>query len=460
VKGKILIVDDDREMCEMLELGLKQHGFEIRWTTAADEALRLFNSESFDTILTDIQMPGLSGTELCRRVAENRPDIPVIVITAFGSFDTAVAALRAGAYDFVSKPIDVDTIAFTLERAVKHRMLLEQVNRLTRTVEESQRLDELIGSSESMQKVYSMMRQVSGLDSSVLITGESGTGKELVAQALHKRSPRKDGPFIPVNCAAMPETLLENELFGHTSGAYTSARGPREGLFVKANSGSIFLDEIADMPLALQPKILRAIEERKVRPVGSNAEKSFDVRLITATNRDLESAVEEGLFREDLYYRVNVIQIDLPPLRARGNDVLLLAQEFLRRFAAAAGKHVQSISVPAAERLLAYSWPGNVRELRNCIERAVALTQHDKIVVTDLPEKVQTYSGSRLVVDTSNPSELITMEEVEHRYIAHVLQAVGGNKTHAAQVLGFDRKTLYRKLERYRIETDTPEASP
>src|SRR5262249_31451078 len=298
-------------------------------------------------------------------------------------------------------------------------------------------------------------RRVSESDTSVLITGESGTGKEVVARALHQRSRRAGGPFVAINCAAMPETLLESELFGHEKGAFTDAKAKTLGLFVRASGGTLFLDEIGDMPLGLQPKLLRALQERKVRPVGGGGEVSFDARVIAATHRDLETAVDEKRFREDLYYRINVIHVPLPPLRARGNDVLILAQQFLHQFAAQSGKNVDGLSTAAAERLLSYHWPGNVRELSNSIERAVALTQFDRLQVEDLPEKVRDYRPSHIIVASEDASDLVSMEEVERRYVLRVLQAVGGNKTMAAQILGFDRKTLYRKLERYGVSAET-----
>jgi two-component system, NtrC family, response regulator AtoC len=283
----------------------------------------------------------------------------------------------------------------------------------------------------------------------VLVTGETGTGKELVARALHDRGPRKAGPFVGLNCAAVPEPLLEAELFGHVRGAFTDASRARAGLFTRANGGTLFLDEIGELPLALQPKLLRALQERKVRPVGSDDEVPFDARVMTATNRDLESAVDENRFREDLFFRINVIHVGLPPLRARGGDVLLLAQHFVDRYAGQAGKAVSGISAAAAERLLAYAWPGNVRELENCIERAIALTEFEKIAVDDLPEKIRNYRRSHVLVASDDPTELVPLEEVERRYILRVMEAVGGNKTEAAQVLGVGRRTLYRKLEQY-----------
>ena len=287
------------------------------------------------------------------------------------------------------------------------------------------------------------------------MSGESGTGKELVARALHRRSKRSAGPFVAINCAAMPEQLLESELFGHTKGAFTDARSARPGLFVQAKGGTIFLDEIGDMPVGLQPKLLRALQERTVRPVGGDTETPIDVRVVAASNRDLETAIEERKFREDLYYRINVIHVELPPLRARGADVILLATHYLQHFAVQSQKDVRSLDSEAAEKLSAYAWPGNVRELANCMERAVALTRNESIGIADLPEKIRSYRTSHVLVAATDPTELVPMEEVEKRYILRVLEAVGGNKTLAAQVLGLDRKTLYRKLDRYGSERGT-----
>jgi two-component system response regulator HydG len=291
-----------------------------------------------------------------------------------------------------------------------------------------------------------------------LITGESGTGKEVVARALHRSGRRKDGPLVAVNCAAMPEPLLESELFGHTKGAFTDARTPRVGLFAQADGGTLFLDEIGDMPIGLQPKLLRALEERKVRPVGSSTEIAVDVRLVCATNRDLETAIEERRFREDLFFRINVIHVELPALRSRGGDVLLLAQHFVREYAARFEKKVGGITPQAAERLQTYAWPGNVRELRNCIERAVALTRYEDLTVDDLPEKIRDYRASHIVVAANDPSELVPLEEVEKRYVLRVLEAVGGNKALAARILKVDRRTLYRKLEVYGVDATAKRA--
>ncbi len=446
---RVLIIDDERGVCELLAAGLSKRGFAAIWRTSGDAALEVLAAEDFDVVVTDIHMKGLDGLALCERIVQSRPDLPVIVITAFGSLDTATAAIRAGAYDFITKPFELDALRIALDRAVRHRALRDEVKRLQRAAAGDPRFDEILGASTPMRKVYDLLDRIADLDTSLLITGESGTGKELVARALHARSARRDGPFVAVNCAAVPEALLESELFGHAKGAFTDSRGARTGLFLSAAGGTLLLDEIGDLPLGLQPKLLRALQERVVRPVGSDAEVPFDVRLVAATNRDLEAAVEERRFREDLYYRVNVVHVELPPLRSRGNDVLLLAQRFVERFAASTGRRVTGLSPGAAERLMSYPWPGNVRELQNCVERAVALARFEVIAADDLPDKVRNHERRHVVVATDDPAELMPMEQVERRYIARVLEAVGGNKTVAAQVLGFDRATLYRKLARY-----------
>jgi len=456
-RGRILIVDDDRSMCEMLDEALSGGGFQAVVKTAAQDAFRLLDSEDFDAVVTDLNMRGMNGIELCERVSANRPDVPVIVITGFGSLETAIGAIRAGAYDFIVKPFEIEALFVAIDRAVRFHTLQEEVKRLREEAAGARQFEEIVGDSDPMRCLYEMMASVGASDSSVLIVGETGTGKELVARALHRGSPRSSGPFVAINCAAMPEALLESELFGHVRGAFTDAKSSRTGLLVRASGGTLLLDEIGDMSLGLQPKLLRALEERRVRPVGSDTEVSFDVRIIAATHRDIDAAVKAGQFREDLFFRLNVILMELPPLRARGNDILLLAQHFIRHFAGRSGKKVLGLSSGAAEKLFSYSWPGNVRELQNCIERAVALTRYEQLTVEDLPEKIRNYSRARvpLVSDAlldDHPSELLPMEEIEKRYILRVLEAVGSNKTMAAQILGFDRKTLYRKLERYAIE--------
>jgi len=446
---RVLVVDDDRTLCEALAEGLGSRGFEVAWRTSADEALPLATSEDFDVVLTDLNMRGTGGLELCQRIVASRPDLPVLLLTGFGSFDTAVAAIRAGAYDFISKPVKLDVLALALQRAAQHRALREEVKRLRSEVGSGGHLPPLVGESAAMRKVYDLIARVAESDASALVTGESGTGKEVVARALHSRSRRKDGPFVAINCSAVPESLIESELFGHVRGAFTDAKESRVGLFKQADGGTLFLDEIGDMPRALQPKLLRALQERTVRPVGGQNEIPVDVRIVAATNRDLESAIEEGRFREDLYFRINVVNIALPPLRARSGDVLLLAQHFLVQYAQRTGKAVKGIAAAAAEKLVGYSWPGNVRELQNCIERAVTLARFEEITVEDLTDKIVDYRPHYLVVGGDDPSELAPLEEVERRYVLRVLDAVSGNKSVAARILGIERKTLYRKLERY-----------
>ena len=449
MSAQVLLVDDDRMLCETLEIGLRKRGHPTSWRTTANDALKALEEAPFDVVVTDLNMREMSGLELCERVVQNRPDVPVIVLTAFGSLDSAIAAIRVGAYDFISKPVELDVLAIAVERAASHHRLREEVKRLRLQIAEPAHDDELVSASVAMQRACDLISRVASSEATVLVTGESGTGKEVVARAIHKQSARAAGPFVAINCAAVPEQLLESELFGHARGAFTDAKETQAGLFVQARGGTLFLDEIGDMPLGLQPKLLRAIQERAVRPLGGKAEIPIDVRIVAATNRDLESAIEEKRFREDLYYRLNVVQIPLPPLRARGGDILPLALRFVTKFAEAAKKNVTGFSNEVAAKLVAYAWPGNVRELQNSMERAVALTRFQDICVDDLPEKIRDYRSSYIVVAGNDPAELVPLEEVERRYILRVLDAVAGNKTAAARVLGLERKTLYRKLERY-----------
>jgi len=341
----------------------------------------------------------------------------------------------------------MDLLSITLMRAIEHRRLTQQVKLLQANTGQSESFGEVLGQSEVMRRLYSQLRQVAQTDAAVLITGESGTGKELIARSIHANSRRASKPFVAINCAALTDTLLESELFGHVKGAFTDAKGERRGLFLEANGGTLLLDEIGEMPLSMQVKLLRALEERKVRAVGSDKETSFDVRVLAATNRDLETAIAESRFRDDLYYRINVIGIELPPLRSRGVDILRLAEHFLKQFSENEGKAVSGFAEGVAEKLISYSWPGNVRELRNVFERAVALTRYDKITVEDLPEKIRNFKGGVVFIGGLDPNELVSMDEIERRYITHVLNAVNGNQTQAARILGLDRKTLYRKFK-------------
>jgi DNA-binding NtrC family response regulator len=446
-RGRVLVVDDDRAACEVLEEALRHRGFSTRSVTSAGEALRAVEAaDPFDVVLTDLRMPGASGLDLSRGLSKDHPAIPVVVITAFGTIQTAVEAMRRGAYDFLTKPYDLELVALTLDRAISHRRTRAELDRLRVAARQE---GEIVGQSPAMERVLATVARVADSDATVLITGESGTGKELIARALHRGSARASAPFVAVNCAAVPEGLLESELFGHAKGAFTDARAARAGLFTRADGGTLFLDEIGDMPLPMQGKLLRALQDGAVRPVGSDRESTVDVRVVAATHRDLESEVASGRFRQDLFFRIQVIEIALPPLRARGGDVLLLAHELLRRAAKRTGRPVPVIGMAVAEKLLAYEWPGNVRELQNCIERAITLSEGDEVRESDLPERILHAADGRFVVAADDPEGLVPLEEIERRYVLHVLRMVQGNKKLAAQLLGLDRSTLYRKLELY-----------
>ncbi len=449
MKSHIVVIEDDQDMCDMLKVGLGRRGFAVSTYISGETGLSAIPTKRVDVVLADINLPDMNGLDICKSIAENQPDIPVIIMTAFGSMDTAIGAIRAGAYDFITKPLDMEILAMALDRAVRYRNLQETVKKLRDAVKQPQRFETLIGESPAMEELFFKLGRIADSEASLLITGESGSGKEVTAKAVHQNSRRKDHPLVTINCAAMPGPLLESELFGHKKGAFTDASSNTRGLFLEAEGGTLFLDEVGEIPLELQPKLLRALEERCVRPVGGTTERAFDVRIIAATNRDLESAVEDGLFREDLFYRLNVIQIEMPPLRSRGADILLLADRFLHDLAKRQGKAVTGISDGAVEKLLDYEWPGNVRELRNAIEHAVALTSFDKIVPEDLPEKIQIFRKDYILLGAQDPLDLISMEEMERRYIMHVLKTTGGNRTLAARILQVDRKTLYRKLQRY-----------
>jgi DNA-binding NtrC family response regulator len=446
--GTVLVVDDDVDAAEAVAESLRARGLRAIAEANPHEALSDAMKDDLDVVVTDLQIRSLDGLELCQRIAKARPDLPVVVMTGHASIDAAVGALRAGAFDFIVKPVDGELLALTVARAVQHHRLASEVHRLRTVVASNERAGRLLGESPAMKRVYDVIRRIAPTEATVLVTGESGTGKELVARAIHEHSARSDGPFIAINCAAVPATLLESELFGHAKGAFTDAKAARRGLFLEAQGGTLFLDEIGEMPLEMQVKLLRALQERTVRAVGGTGETPFDARVVAATNRDLEKEIAEKRFREDLYYRVNVCSVAVPPLREREGDVPLLARAFVERFAGKHQKAVKGIAVPALAKLVEYDWPGNVRELENGIERAVAMAQHDQLVPDDLPERVRSHRaqiGSSLL--PASEAELVSLEELERRYVDHVLKLVKGNKSKAARVLGFDRRTLYRRLE-------------
>jgi len=448
VEQRLLVVDDDVQATAVLRTELEAKHFELVTERSPDSALERLSREDFGVVLCDVDVcGGPRAFDFCRQIVAMREGTPVIMSAASPTIASTVAALRAGAHDFVTKPFDRADLLQTIDRAMHHRAIGEDLKRVRRFETQERPFDTIIGDSPAMKSMYDMIVRVAGSDTTVLITGESGTGKELVAHALHARSQRAAAPFVAINCAAMPESLLESELFGHVKGAFTDARGGRPGLFSRASGGTLLLDEVGEMPAGMQAKLLRALQERTLRPVGSDEEIPFDTRIIAATNRDLEAEVTAGRFREDLFYRLNVLHIRVPPLRDRGSDVLLLAQHCLRHCQGETPR-VVALTRAAAEALMTYEWPGNVRELYNSMERAVALAQFDHVGVEDLPERLTGSHGTRIPIEL-DPKKLLSMDEVERRYIRCVLDATGGNKASAARVLGFDRRTLYRKLGRW-----------
>jgi two-component system response regulator HydG len=443
-QARVLVVDDDESLGELLCTELAHRGYDASLETDPERALASLQARSIDVVVTDLRMLGMSGVELCERIVAEHPELPVVLLTAHGTLETAVAALRVHAFDFLMKPPDLDALVAVIDRAVRHRRLAGEVSALGEDGGELEAFEGIIGASPPMRELVQLVGRVAAVDAAVLVRGESGTGKELVARALHERS-RRRGAFVALNCAAIPAPLIEAELFGHMKGAFTDARADHAGLFERAQGGTIFLDEIADLDLTLQPKLLRALQERAVRPVGAHKEIEIDVRVVTATNADLAEAVQQRRFREDLYYRLNVIEVVVPPLRERGRDVLLLAQDFIERSARAMHRDVVGLTASCAARLMAYAWPGNVRELANVMERAVALTASARLTVDDLPPAVRAASKPPATALAGIAEELVPLEEVERRYIRRVMAATGGNKTVAAQILGVDRRTLYRK---------------
>jgi two-component system response regulator HydG len=451
---RALVVDDEPDAADMIKV-LLEGDMSVDVCHSGAESLERVPRGNYDVVFTDLTMSGIDGLTLCRRLVENAPDLPVVVITGHASLESAVKALRVGAFDFLTKPVEPDLLTHAARRAVEHRRLRAEVKQLQERVT-NMSASPFVAGSGPMRRVLDMVDRVAVTDATVLITGESGTGKELIARTLHERSSRRARPFVAVNCAAIPHHLIESELFGHAKGAFTDARNARTGLFQEADGGTLFLDEVGEMPLEMQAKLLRALQERVVRPVGSNAEVPYNARILAATNRDLETEIVERRFREDLYYRVAVVVIELPPLRDRAGDVPLMAQRFVLRFAERHGKRVVGISPPALQHLMHYNWPGNVRELENCIERAVALAAYDHLTPDDLPARVRAYVPEQFVIEGDRAEDLIPLADLERKYIQRVMNAVGGNKSKAARVLGIDRRTLYRMFEREQGAPSSP----
>lgn len=443
--GKILVVDDDADMRGLLSDVLESDGYRVGTAESGEKALQALAEEQYDLVLTDLRMKGMLGTALLSEIKHRYPETGVILMTAFGTVETAIEAMKGGAMDYLIKPVKTDDVLRIAGRAAREVQLRREVTHLRREVYKEYSFHQILGKSRPMQEVFELIRRVADSPSNLLITGESGTGKELVAKAIHYNSDRRDRPFVAVNSAAIPEQLLESELFGHMRGAFTDAKADRPGLFEEAQKGTLFLDEISELPLMLQAKLLRAIQEREIRRVGSTKSIPVDVRIIAATNLNLADEVKAKHFREDLYYRLNVIEIRLPPLRDRRDDIPLLVENFLHKCAQANRKPLQGISESSLALLIDYSWPGNVRELENIIERAVTLARGEKIMPEDLPATVQGSRGDRRVLDDA-AERTLPLQEVEWEYIKTILEKTGGNKYQAAQALGIDRKTLYRKL--------------
>ena len=444
-KGSILIVDDEANARMALAELLRDEGFEVATAADAFKALGKFHDIGPEVVITDLKMPGMSGLELLSKLNDADHRCEVIVMTAFGAVDSAVAAMRAGAYDYLTKPVNFDELVLLVERGVSKRRLASEVDRMRERLVSRAQLGNIIGSSPPMAAVFEVVKQVGPSRASVLITGESGTGKELVAEAIHQLSARSSGPFIKLHCAALAESLLESELFGHERGAFTGAATRREGRFHAANGGTLFLDEIGEISPTIQVKLLRFLQQKEFERVGGNETLRVDVRIVAATNRDLKTAVENGSFREDLYYRLNVVNIEMPPLRIRGGDVALLAEHFLSRYAAENEKEVRTFSPAALERLVHYNWPGNVRELENVIERAVVMSRSSEVGLAELPSTLAVDSGT----NGAPPIPGATLAELERYAILQTLEAEGGSTSRAAAVLGISVRKIQYKLHAY-----------
>ncbi len=456
MRPHLLIVDDEPRFREVFSMLLADLDAEIATAGGGEEALALARSRRPDLVLTDLAMPGMDGMGLLKAIREEMTDVPVVVATAFGSIESAVSAMRAGAFDYVTKPVEEETLLLTVRKGLTFAGVLAENRALRRELEGRYDFHQLIGEAPEMMKALKMVGEVAKTDTTALILGESGTGKELVARAIHFNSPRARGPFVPINCAAIPENLLESELFGHEKGAFTGADRRREGRVEAANGGTLFLDEIGDMPAPLQAKILRLLQEREFQRVGGREPIKADVRFLCATNRDLAKAVKDGSFREDLFYRVNVFPVRLPPLRERGTDILLLARHFMKKYAREMGKPVTQIGRDAQALLLRYRWNGNIRELENVIERALILTDGDTIGADSLPGELHETDapGPRAADGTRKfilPEEGISLDELEKDLVIQSLDRTRYNQTRAARLLGLTRATLRYRIEKYKI---------
>ncbi|MEG6616873.1 sigma-54 dependent transcriptional regulator [Peptococcaceae bacterium 1198_IL3148] len=445
---KILIIDDEEYMCWALKRAMEQEGYHAVTATSGNQGINLLKEKGPSLILLDLKMPEMDGLEVLSIIREIHPNVPVIMITAHGTIQTAIEAMKLGAVDYITKPFDLDELKMVVKQALKYSKLVSEVSFLRSEL--SKKYGTIIGESQAMKEVMMLIDRVATTNATVMITGESGTGKEVTARAIHQASERRDNPFVPVNCAALPEQLLESELFGHEKGAFTGAVALRTGRFELADKGTIFLDEIAEMPLSMQAKLLRVIQERTFERVGGTETLKVDVRIVAATNKDIKKSVEKGEFREDLYYRLNVIHIQLPPLRDRKEDIPLLANNFLFKYMM--GTHpVKNISKEAMDLLLSYNWPGNIRELQNVIERAVIICQGDTVLPEHLPKELQQNGHEDVESIINFPDTGISLEQVEKELILKALTKSSGNQTKAAQLLGITRSALIYRSQKYNI---------
>jgi two-component system response regulator PilR (NtrC family) len=454
IKQKILVVDDEKSMCDFLEIMLNKEGYEVTSTTSGEKALELLDNNLYSMVLTDVKMPAVDGFEVLRKTKEVSPDTAVIMITAYGSPEGAVTAIKEGAYDYITKPFRVEEVKLTIKKSLERSTLIKENIRLRQAVEDRYKFWNLIGKSPKMQRVYELVEKVSQTKANVLITGESGTGKELVAKAVHFNSARKDRSFVTLNCGAIPENLLESELFGHMKGSFTGAIANKRGLLEMAEGGTIFMDEIGELPLPLQVKLLRVIQEREFKRVGGIEDIKVDVRIISASNQDLQQKVAHGSFREDLFYRLNVIQIKIPPLRERKEDIPLLVNHFVRKYSADTGKEIEGISPEALELLLGYNFAGNVRELENMIERSITLETTPMIA----DRHIRSYLNERMVSKGIPPTLEIpeegidlnkVVEDLEKAFILKALEHTDGVKKKAAEILGMNFRAMRYKLAKY-----------
>ena len=443
--ARLLVVDDDPVTLTLLNEVLSKEGYEVQTALGGEEAIAKGMDQLFDIVITDVKMGDKDGMEVLRSFKKNAPDTTVIMITAFGSIETAIEAIREGAFDYISKPFKLEEIKITAQRALEQRRLLQENRQYRQELLGKYQFENFIGRTQQILQVYKTIAKVANTKSTVLIYGESGTGKELVARSIHYNSLRNQRPFIPVDCASLVETLLETELFGHVRGAFTGALFTKKGLFEEADGGTLFIDELSNLNLSLQTKLLRFLQEHGIKRVGGTESIAVDVRVVAATNQPLEPLIKKGTFREDLFYRLNVVSITLPPLRERKEDIPMLANHFLQKFSEEHHKAISHISPEALEILMRHHWPGNVRELENTIERAIILSPHPIILPEDLPQKLLGSEQAGLTLLSEKP---LSLKEVEKSYILKVLQETKGNKKKAAEILGIDRTTLYRILEK------------